>query len=59
MVTRRKEKDRMKQQLKIEGLDFAVRWGLMKISECGAAVRDLLHRDPRSQASLKPGVCGE
>ena len=33
--------------------------GLMEASDCGAAVRELLHRDPRSRASPGPGVCGE
>ena len=31
----------------------------MEASACGAAVRELLHRDPRSQASPKPNVCSE
>ena len=33
--------------------------GLMEASVCGAAVRELLHRDPRSQVSPNPNVCSE
>ena len=31
----------------------------MEASECGTAVRELLHRDPRSRASPKSNVCSE
>ena len=42
-------------QPRVVGLRCEV--GLMEASACGAAVRELLHRDPRSRASTKPGVC--
>ena len=31
----------------------------MEVSACGATVRELLHKDPRSRASPKPNVCSE
>ena len=33
--------------------------GLMEASASGAAVMELLHRDPRSRASPGSGMCGE